>query len=159
MTRLRNRERSVSKGGRGAVRTPRVRAGRVVTIHSEPSSCQRRGWSRHPAPPQSANGGSHTRGWSHSCRRRWGCPRETAHKSQAGTTTCLQVQSPKEKAEGPKVKELNQVDPVSSSSSPHSVHRSKTKAGFPPVTHNTVMLTRWEAFLQALWTRPETWGW
>lgn len=96
--------------------------GRVVTIHSEPSSCQTRGWSRHPAPPQLMNDENHTRGWSHSCQLQWGYPKEKAHKNQAENMMCLQVIT---------VKVLNQTDPMSSSSSsPHSVNQSKTKPGF-----------------------------
>lgn len=125
--------------------------GRVVTIHSEPSSCQTRGWSRHPAPPQLMNDENHTRGWSHSCQLQWGYPKEKAHKNQAENMMCLQVIT---------VEVLNQTDPISSSSSsPHSVNQSKTKPGFPLVTQNTMTLHQCEVFLQALQTRPEMRRW
>lgn len=128
---------------------------REVTIHSEPSSCRTRGWSHHPALPRLANDENHTKGWSHSCPLRWGCPKEKAHKSPVETTVCLQVCNPKEKV----LESRSQTLPAPSSSSMHhSVHQSKTKPGLNPDL-------RWcKAFLQALWTWPEVkerwpWGW
>lgn len=125
---------------------------RVVTIHSEPSSCQTRGWSHHPALPRWANDENHTKGWSHSCPLRWGCPEEKAKKAQL-RPWC--VFNPKEKV----LESRSQRLPAPSSSSiHHSVHQSKTKPGLNSDLH-------WcKAFLQALWIRPEVkewwpWGW